>query len=155
MPAKKSPEPPPKEFTVSAGMIKWLVGFLGGVVVLIGGWFVIWDRIDTHWRLEQVQSAKDKEAAAEIRRIDADVKAAREKAETDTKLLAKKAETGRAWVIWSVQDTKAYTAAQFARVCRALKLPPDECARQDGDAQLFRQDATNAKHEAADAGKEK
>ncbi len=155
MPSKK-PEPPARqEFVISAGLIKWAISIGGGLVVLIGGWFVIWDRVDTHWRLEQVQAAKDKEYAAEVKRLDNDVKAAREKAESDTKILAKKAETGRAWVLWGITDTKAYTASQFVRICHALKLPNEECARQEAEASAFRQEAADNKRTAQTTGQDK
>ena len=141
-------KPPPQEFTISAGLIKWAVGI---IVLILGGvvsWFAVWDRIDSHWRLETVQAANDK-------RIDADIKQAREKAENDTKALARNAEVGRAWVRSSIVDTKAYTAAQFARICHALRLPAEECERQKVEADQFRQEAADAKREALVTGKEK
>lgn len=141
-------KPPPQEFTISAGFIKWAVGIVATILTCVVAWFAVWDRIDNHWRLETVQTATDK-------RIDADIKAARDKADTDIKVLAKSAEIGRAWVRSSVIETKAYTAAQFARFCRALKLPGDECDRQKTEADQFRQEAADAKREALNTGKEK
>ncbi len=141
-------KPAPQEFTVSASFIKWMVGI---VVLILGGvvsWFAVWDRIDSHWRLETVQALNDK-------KVDDQIKQAREKAEADTKALAKNADVGRAWVRSSVIETKAYTAAQFARICRALKLPGDECERQKAEADQFRIEASDAKRDALNAGKEK
>lgn len=178
MAAKKIPDPPPKqEFTISASMLKWTVSLVAALFAAVAGYWVIADRVDQHWRLEQVQAAKDKEYAAEIKRVDAeakiarekaeadvkaarekaegDTKAAREKAESDTKVLAKKAESGRAWVVWSITDTKAYTATKFAKVCKALKLPSDECATWDDDSRAFKLEATDKKHEAENSSKEK
>lgn len=167
MAAKKIPDPPPKqEFTISASMLKWTVSLVAALFAAVAGYWVIADRVDQHWRLEQVQAAKDKEYAAEIKRVDADVKAAREKAEidtkaarekaeSDTKVLAKKAESGRAWVVWSITDTKAYTATKFAKVCKALKLPSDECASWDDDSRAFKLEANDKKHDAENSSKEK
>lgn len=141
-------KPPAQEFTISAGLIKWAVGIIGALLTCVVAWFAVWDRIDSHWRLETVQAANDK-------RIDADIKQARDKADGDTKALAKSAEVGRAWVRSSIIETKAYTAAQFARLCRALKLPGEECDRQKNEADQFRLEAADAKREALNAGKEK
>lgn len=145
----------PKEFTISAGMIKWVVSVVGSLIVLVGGWFVVWDRIDTHWRLEQVQAAKDKEYAAELHRIDNDVKAAKEKAEADTKLLAKKAEVGRAWVVWSIVDTKADISTKLVALCKGLKLSQSECDRWAEDARRAASEAERKKSAAEDSSKEK
>jgi hypothetical protein len=151
MPPRKtpqSPEPPAKqEFTISAGMIKWLAGFVGLVLTAVVAWFAVWDRIDTHWRLETVQAARDKDTATQIAAV-------KDKAEADTKALAKKAEVGRAWLFYGLADGKAYTAAQFARVCKALKLPADDCERQKEDATRFQRDADAAKQTAAATGKD-
>lgn len=133
---------PPQEFTVSAGMIKWGVGIIGGLLTVLVAWFAVWDRIDTHWRLESVASQKEKEQATHDKQVDMQIQQ-----------VAKRAEVGRAWVLFSVADGKAYTAAQFARICRALRLPSDECIRQDADAQAFRQESIEAKRQAAEAGK--
>lgn len=141
-------KPAPQEFVVTSSQIKWLVGILATVITIVVGWFAVWDRIDSHWRLESVQAANDK-------RIDADIVAAKAKAEQDTKLLAQKAEIGRAWVRLSVIETKAYTAAGFARICRALKLPVEECEKQKEEAAAFKAEATAAKTEALNAGKER
>jgi hypothetical protein len=139
---KTTQAPAPQEFTISAGMIKWAVGIIGGVLTVLVAWFAVWDRIDTHWRLESVASQKEKEQATHDKQVDLQIQS-----------VAKRAEIGRAWVIYNVADGKAYTAAQFARICRALTLPADECARQDADALGFRQEATEAKRQAAEAGK--
>ena len=141
-------KPPPQEFVISAGMIKWTVGIVGAILTCIVAWFAVWDRIDSHWRLESVQAANDK-------RIDADILAAKLKAEQDTKSLAQKAEVGRAWVRASVIETKAYTAAGFARNCRALKLPAEECEKQKEEAASFKTEATAAKQDALNAGKDR
>jgi dipeptide/tripeptide permease len=135
-------ETKPQTFEISIGMVKWIVGFAVTGVGLVTGWFVVWDRIDGHWRQESVQIAKDRESEAKEKQIHAEIAA-----------VSKKAEVGRAWVLWSVQDTKAYTAAQFAMICRALKQP--ECAQKDTDAAQFRQDASEAKRSASEAGKDK
>lgn len=158
MTARKD-KPPPQEFVISAGMIKWTVGIVGGILTVVVAWFAVWDRIDSHWRLESVQAANDK-------RIDADLKATKDKAaddfkiavakaEQDTKALAQRAEVGRAWVRASVIETKAYTAAGFARICRALKLPAEECDKQKEEAAQFKVEATAAKTEALTAGKDR
>ncbi len=127
-------------FEVSIGMVRWVVGAVVTVIAALTGWFVVWDRIDGHWRQESVQIAKDKEAEAKEKQLRSEIAA-----------VNKKAEVGRAWVLWSVQDTKAYTAAQFAMICRALKQA--ECAQKDNDAAQFRQDASEAKRSASEAGK--
>jgi len=151
--ARKPPIPPPdqpiiKQITIGAGALKWTIGVVGSLLVAIVAWFAVWDRIDTHWRLETVQAATDK-------RVEANIAAVKDKADADTKTIARRAEIGRAWVLSAVAETKAYTAAQFARICRPLKLAPDECSRQDADATQFRQEAMEAKRAASDAGKDK
>lgn len=160
-PQQQAPRPAPsgRDFTITAGTIKWVVGVILGFGALVTLYWQGSDRVtsalDARWRLEQVQASKDKEFAAEMKRVDSDIKSAREKEEQDIKALAKKAEVGRAWVLWRVIDGNANTAASFARICRALKLPADECARQDSDALMVRQEAAEAKRAATDAGKDK
>ncbi len=142
------PAQPAAEFTISSNLIKWTVGIVGALLSVVVAWFAVWDRIDSHWRLETVQAANDK-------RIDNDIKSAVQKAEQDTKAMATKAEVGRAWVRSSVIETKAYTASGFARICKALKIPGDECEHQKTEAEQFRVEAADAKRDALNAGKEK
>lgn len=136
------------EFVVSSRMIRWAIGFVGAALAAIVAWFTIWDRIDSHWRLETVQKAQDAKQKAEL-------DALRDKTDSDMKQLAKRAEVGRAWVLWSVMDSKATNATQFSEICKSLKRPGEVCAKYEQDAVQFRQEASDAKRAAQDAAKEK
>lgn len=127
--------------------IKWVAGVLSGIFALIVGWFAVWDRIDSRWRHESVQAAQDKATAAEI-------KALADKAEAADKELARRAEAGRAWVFWSVIDSKAVNSSQWAELCKYLKRPGDVCARFEAEAQQYRQEATDAKRAAQAVGRD-
>ena len=128
---------PPQEFVISAGMIKWVVGVVGGIFVAYAGWKVVWDDIRTYWRLETIQQAKDKET------------------ETRLKAVTQRAEVGRAWLFYSIADAKAFNAQQWSVFCKALKLPADACDQLKEQANQYRQEATAAKSTANEAGKEK
>lgn len=141
-------EPPPKEFTISASLIKWAIGAVAGLLTAIVTWFAVWDRIDTHWRLETIQAAQDK-------KIEADIKSAREKADADTKRLAQRAEVGRSWLFYAVVDGKALTASYMLEMCKAMKRPEEVCSRFAKDETKFTQQAEQARSAAAEAGKEK
>ena len=133
-------------FVFTSGQVKWALGLLAGLAALIIGWQQVWERFETHWRLETIQASQDK-------RIDADIKAVREKAEADTKALARRAEVGRAWLFYSIGDFRADNSQQWAQVCPALKQPPEVCAKWLADAQQYRQEAADAKRQATEAGK--
>jgi hypothetical protein len=132
----------------SPSFIKWAIGVAAGLVGLVVAWNSLVDRIENHWRLESIQTAKDA-------KVDADIKAARDKAEQDTKALARRAEVGRAWLFYSLGDFRANSSQQWAQVCPALKQPREVCERWAADAMQARQEAAEAKRSATDAGKDK
>ncbi len=149
MPPKRTPPRAlPTEFTVSSKFIGWAIGVLAGLLGAIIAWNQLWDRIDSRWRLETIQAAQDKKIAA-------DIAAVKDKAETDTKRLAQRAEQGRAWLFWSITDSKAQSADQWATVCASLKLPVDTCGKFKQNAENLRQEALAAKRDATDASKDK
>jgi len=147
--------PTAKDFRVTANTIKWIVGCILGVGSLLFLYWAVTDKLDARWRLEQVQAAKDKEYAAELKRVDSEVKAARDKAELDTKALAAKAEQGRAWLQWSVVDTRADISTKLALLCRGLKLTQSECDRWADDARRTQDEAARKKTAAEESGKGK
>ena len=130
-PPKIAAEP----FVITASMIKWLVGVIGGIVVAYAGWKVVWDDIRTYWRLEQVQQQKDKETEQKL------------------KTIAQKAEVGRAWVFFSITDFKAEWREQQVDDCRSKK--GNDCARLSEKAAAARTEAAAAKAAALETGKDK
>lgn len=128
---------PPQEFVISAGMIKWAVGVIGGLFVAYAGWKVVWDDIKTYWRLEAVQQAKDKETEVKL------------------KAIAQRADVGRAWLFYSIADAKAFNAQQWATFCKALRLPQDACDQLRDQSKQYHDEANQAKSDANAAGKEK
>jgi hypothetical protein len=132
----------------SPAFIKWAIGVVAGLFAAIVAWNSLVDRIENHWRLESIQTTKDA-------KVDADIKSARDKAEQDTKALARRAEVGRAWLFYSLGDFRANNSQQWAQVCPALKQPREVCERWAADAAQHRQEAAEAKRSATDAGKDK
>lgn len=114
--------------------IRWIVAALASVFGLYAGWKIVLTDLDNHWRLESIQAGKDKE--------------------TDQKLktLAKNAETGRAWVFWSIGDLKAQQQRQWAMACPSLGQRPDVCAQWKADAERYQADADQAKRDATKTG---
>jgi hypothetical protein len=160
----------PAEFTVSSKFIGWAIGAVAGLLGALVAWNQVWDRFETHWRLEKTQSIQDAKVAADIQAVkdkteadvkavkektDADIKAAKEKAESDTKRLAQRAEQGRAWLFWSITDSKAQSADQWATVCASMKLPAETCLKFKETAKKLETEASLAKKDAVDAGKDK
>lgn len=133
-------------FVLTSGQLKWALGVLAALFGVYLAWTQIWDRFETHWRLETIQSARDKQ-------IDSEIKATKDKAEADTKQLARRAEVGRAWLFYSLGDFRADNSQQWAQVCPALKQPPEVCAKWAADAQQYRQEAADAKRAATESGK--
>lgn len=124
MPAKK---PAPVDVVhVSAGLIRWLVGIIGGILLAIGAWFVVWDRIEAHW----VTTSKFKNHQG-----------------NDGQKFA--------WIIFSIQDFRAAAAAKWAEDCRNQKRPEAECARLEREATTLAGQAGDLKKEAAATSKEK
>lgn len=111
---------------VSAGLIRWLVGIIGGILLAIGAWFVVWDRIEAHW----VTTAKFKSHQG-----------------TDGQKFA--------WIIFSIQDFRAAAASKWAEDCRNQKRPESECQRLEREANSLTQQALDLKKEAAATTKEK
>lgn len=140
--------PTSNDFAISARVLWWVGGGIGALLVGVVSWFTIWDRIDTHWRLESIQTAKDKEIAATVQ-------AARDKAESDVKQLTRRAEVGRAWLFWSINDSKADNAGRWSEACKVLKWPQQICSRYEADAMRYRQEEIEAKRTATEAGKDK
>lgn len=128
--------------------VKWGIGVITGMFGLFLAVLAVWDRVESHWRLESIQKSNDQKIAA-------DFKAARDKSDADNKALARRAESGRAWLFWSVADAKAVNASQWAELCKFLKRPGDMCARYERDAEQYREEAAAAKRAAQDVGKEK
>lgn len=133
-------------FTISPRFIKWALGAVGTLLGVLVAWFAVWDRIENHWRLETIQATRDKQ-------IDAEIKNVREKAEADTKAIAKRAEIGRSWLFYNLSDFRADNSQQWAQVCTALKQPPEVCAKWQSDAAQLRQEAADAKRSANETGK--
>ena len=142
---KQAPPPEPAGIRVTPSMAKWVVGFLGAVLTMVLAWWAVSDRIvtslDARWRLEQVQAAKDKEQAQHDKQVDDQIKN-----------VAKRAEVGRAWVMFNVIDGTAKTAATFTRLCKGLKLAPETCNEFAEEARGAKVDAAAAKAAASAAG---
>lgn len=131
-PRKKQPvveEPQPVDVVHVASSIKWVIGAVGAVLGLLVAWYIVQDRIDSHWRLETVQTVKDKEVEVKLR------------------TLAQKAEVGRAWLFVAITDFKADWREQQADDCREQKKP--NCARSESAALQARAEAQDAKRNAA------
>lgn len=145
------------QIVLSPSSIKWILSVLGTLVAFVIGYWTLWDRVqaslDARWRLESVQQAKDREQEAHYARIDAAIKAERTQSEAELKALAKRAEQGRAWVLWSVIDSRALNTEQFAVICNSLKRPGEVCLKFERDAMQYRQEAQEAKRAAQEAGK--
>lgn len=135
-------------FAVTSRQIKWAIGLLGGIVGLYLGWQQVWDRFDAHWRLESIQATQDKSVQIQMKAIE-------DKASAETKAIARRAEVGRAWLLYSLGDFRADNGQQWAQVCPALKQPPEVCEKWKQDAQQARQEAMDAKRQANEAGKDK
>lgn len=133
-------------FMFTSGQLKWALGVLAGLFGLYLAWTQIWDRFEAHWRLETIQTVRDKQ-------IDSEIKATKDKAESDTKALARRAEVGRAWLFYSLGDFRANNSQQWAQVCPALKQPREVCEKWAADAQQYRQEAADAKRQATESGK--
>lgn len=135
-------------FSISSRNFKWTIGVLATLIGIYLGWQQAWERYEAHWRLESVQSAKDKQ-------IETQMKAIEEKAAAETKALARRAEVGRAWLLYSLGDFRADNGQQWAQVCPALKQPPEVCEKWRADAAAARQEATEAQRAARAAGSNK
>lgn len=145
--AKRKPKPDAEpSFTFTSGQVKWVIGILAGLFGLYVAWVQIWDRFEAHWRLESVQAAKDKQ-------LDAQMKAIEDKAASDAKVIARRAEVGRAWLFYNLSDFRADNSQQWAQVCTALKQPPEVCQKWQADAAQLRQESVDAKRQANEAGK--
>lgn len=145
----RSSAPPARDgFTLTSKQISWIIGTLASLFALFYGWTQVWDRIEAHWRLESIQAARDKQ-------IDAAIASVKEKADADTKALAKRAEVGRSWLFYNLSDFRADNSQQWAQVCTALKQPAEVCAKWQSDAMQLRQEAQEAKRAASDTGREK
>lgn len=150
-PTRKPKRYPPQDdsddgVVLSPRLIKWAAGAIGALLGALVAWFAVWDRIENHWRLETIQATRDKQ-------LDAEIKATRDKADADTKALAKRAEVGRSWLFYNLSDFRADNSQQWAQVCTALKQPPEVCSKWQADASQLRQEATEARRAASDAGK--
>lgn len=134
-------------FVFTPRQVKWAIGLAAAIVGLYLGWQQAWDRYEAHWRLESVQKSKDKQ-------IESEMKGIADKAAADNKALARRAEVGRAWLFFSLNDFRADNGQQWAQVCPALKQPPEVCEKWKADAQVARQEATEARRAATAAGKD-
>lgn len=136
-----------QEMTFKARSVKWFFGLIGSLLVAVVAWNQVTDRIDAHWQLKKDADQRDKDTAAEL-------KAIKEKADADNKELARRAESGRAWLFFSFNDWKATSQEQWAMVCPAMKQSKDVCDRWKADAIRFQADADAAKRDAAKVGKD-
>lgn len=161
-------ELPAQEFAITPVMIKWTAGLVAAVLAAIVSWYVIWDRIDAHWRLESIQAAKDKEIEAKVNaqkteieakvlaqktEVDVRLKAQHDESEKGLKQMAVRAEVGRAWLFWSMTDLKAEQRERYVQLCKFLKWPSAECEKAQLEAVRARQEEMDAKRSAQNAGK--
>lgn len=146
MTAKKKPAEQ-EDITISPAMLKWIVGVVGGLLAALVLWWQVWDRIDSRWRLETIQKAKDDQADAAIKGVEA-------KAAAD---LAKHKEADRrgdAWTLFVIQDFRAAAETKWAEDCTKEKRPADVCRELDRKATDSRQRATELRGAAMAASKE-
>jgi hypothetical protein len=69
--------------------------------------------------------------------------------------MARNAETGRAWVMFSVIDSKADISTKMVKICKGLKLPNEECSSWADDARETREEAATKKRDAEASSKDK
>lgn len=155
---KKKPVEEDDDPTISPRQLKWLLWVAGAVLGLLLVWWQVWDRVESHWRREEVQKAIDAKVAAEI-------VAAKEKAASDLAAVDKKATDAlsdhlkadarsRAWTLFAIQDFRAAAETRWAEECIAKKLPADVCRDLDRKATASRQQAQEARTRAMEASKE-